>query len=219
MEQESRSRPNTFCTWAIRREPRDSGGSGRYPERSAREIVEAFRARFAKGCDAGVWKRLSNAVLEPANPFDVKARRQIRQEALILGTLVFTALGVGRLLQSHCDYEVKSHGEIQESLLDRILRRGEDAGLLMSAVALVLVEAGYVAWLERLPAFPSAAHPAGFIDLPPWYEHPRVEVTLLLTILGGMIASGAGGVFSTSCASVRTLRSAPAHDADCPETA
>jgi hypothetical protein len=65
----------------------------------------------------------------------------------------------------------------------------------MSAVALVLVEAGYVAWLERLPAFPTTAHPAGFIDLPPWYEHPRVEVTLLLTVLGGMIAWAAWGVF------------------------
>jgi hypothetical protein len=53
----------------------------------------------------------------------------------------------------------------------------------------------YAAWLERLPALPSPAHPAGFIDLPPWYEHPRVEVTLLLTILGGIIAWAAWGVF------------------------
>ena len=41
-----------------------------------------------------------------------------------------------------------------EPLLNRILRRGEDAGLLVSAAALMLVEAGYVAWLERLPALP-----------------------------------------------------------------
>ena len=61
---------------------------------SATRIVDTFRARFAKACDAGVWKRLSNAVLEPANPFDVKAGRQFRQEALILGTLVFVALGL-----------------------------------------------------------------------------------------------------------------------------
>ena len=60
----------------------------------AAQIVEAFRARFGKGCDAGIWKRLSNAILEPANPFDVKARRQLKQEAIILGTLVFTALGL-----------------------------------------------------------------------------------------------------------------------------
>src|SRR5450432_1626804 len=54
---------------------------------SATRIVETFSARFAKACDAGVWKRLSNAVLEPGNPFDVKARRQPRLEAIILGTL------------------------------------------------------------------------------------------------------------------------------------
>jgi hypothetical protein len=61
---------------------------------SATRIVEGFRARFDKACDVGVWKRLSNVVLEPANRFDVKARRQFRQEAIILGTLVLTALGL-----------------------------------------------------------------------------------------------------------------------------
>ena len=69
-------------------------GTASIRNRSATRIVETFRARFAKACDAGVWKRLSNAVLEPANPFDVKAGRQFRQEALILGTLVFVALGL-----------------------------------------------------------------------------------------------------------------------------
>jgi hypothetical protein len=83
----------------------------------------------------------------------------------------------------------------KDPILNRILRRGEDAALLVSAAALMLMEAGYVAWLERLPALPSPAHPAGFIDLPPWYEHPRVEVTLLLTVLGGIIAWAAWGVF------------------------
>ena len=83
----------------------------------------------------------------------------------------------------------------KEPLLIRMLRRGEDAGLLVSAAALMLVEMGYVAWLERLPAFPSRVHPAGFLDLPPWHERPRVEVTLLLTVLGGMIAWAAWGVF------------------------
>src|ERR1039457_7723660 len=78
--------------------------------------------------------------------------------------------------------------------LNRILRRGEDAGLLVSTAALMLVEVGYVAWLERSPARPSPAHPAGFIDLPPWYERPRVEVTLLLTVVGGLIAWAAWGV-------------------------
>ena len=61
---------------------------------SVTRIVETFCARFAKACDAGVWKRLSNAVLEPANRFDAKVRRQLRQEAIILGALVLTALGL-----------------------------------------------------------------------------------------------------------------------------
>ena len=82
----------------------------------------------------------------------------------------------------------------KEPLLIRMLRRGEDAGLLVSAAALMLVEMGYVAWLERLPALPSPAHPVGFLDLPPWYEHPRVQATLLLTVLGGVIAWAALGV-------------------------
>jgi hypothetical protein len=64
------------------------------PSPSAARIVETFRARFAKASDAGVWKRLSMVVMEPANPFDVKARRQVRQEAIILGTLIFLALGL-----------------------------------------------------------------------------------------------------------------------------
>ena len=61
---------------------------------SVTRIVDTFRARFARACNAGVWKRLSNAVLEPGNPFHVKAHRQLRPEALILGTLVFAALGL-----------------------------------------------------------------------------------------------------------------------------
>ena len=61
---------------------------------SATRIVEGFRARFDKACDAGVRKRLSNAVLEPVNPFDFKARRPLRQEAIVLGTLVLTAFGL-----------------------------------------------------------------------------------------------------------------------------
>ena len=103
----------------------------------------------------------------------------------------------------------------KESLLNRILRRGGDAGLLVSAAALILVEAGYVAWLERLPALPSPAHPVGFLDLPPWYEHPRVEVTLLLTVLGGVIAWAALGVCglmrNRSDGAVAAMRRATVH--------
>ena len=74
--------------------PASSPEVARIQSPSAAWIVETFRARFAKACDAGVLKRLSNAVLQPANPFDVKAGRPLRQEASILGTLIFTALGL-----------------------------------------------------------------------------------------------------------------------------
>ena len=74
--------------------PAMSQEAARIQRPSAARIVESFRARFAKASDAGVWKRLSMAVMEPANPFDVKARRQVRQEAIILGTLILTALGL-----------------------------------------------------------------------------------------------------------------------------
>ena len=57
-------------------------------------IVEAFRVRFGKACDVGVCQRLSNALLEPANPFAARSRRHVRQEAIILGTLVLAALGL-----------------------------------------------------------------------------------------------------------------------------
>ena len=72
--------------------------------------------------------------------------------------------------------------------LDRVLKRAEDLGLLFCFLALLLVETGYVAWLERLPAFPAPEQPHPFIALPPFYGRPRVEVTLLLTVLGGMIS-------------------------------
>jgi len=75
-----------------------------------------------------------------------------------------------------------------QSRLNRALRQGETIGISVYIAALILVEAGYIAWLERLPALPKNGNPIGFLDLPPWYDHPRAEVTLLLTILGGLIA-------------------------------
>jgi hypothetical protein len=60
----------------------------------ATRIVEAFRVRFRKACDVGVCQRLSNALLEPANPFAARSRRHVRHEAIILGTLILAALGL-----------------------------------------------------------------------------------------------------------------------------
>ncbi len=71
--------------------PQEAGG---IQTDSAARIVELFGRRFGKAYDAGIWKRLSNLFLEPANPFDVKARRQFRQEAIVLGTFILTALGL-----------------------------------------------------------------------------------------------------------------------------
>ena len=57
-----------------------------------KEIKETAAARFAKACDAGVWKRLTSVLLEPANPFDPKVPRRLRREAVVLGSLVLTFL-------------------------------------------------------------------------------------------------------------------------------
>ena len=61
---------------------------------SAARIVELFRGRFGKAYDAGIWKRLSNVFLEPANPFDIKTRRPFRQEAIVLGAFILISLGL-----------------------------------------------------------------------------------------------------------------------------
>jgi hypothetical protein len=75
----------------------------------------------------------------------------------------------------------------RKHLLIRILRRGEELGLLFSFLLLILVELGYIAWLQRLPAFPTPERHDPLLLLPPWYDHPRAPVTLLLTLVGGMI--------------------------------
>ena len=60
----------------------------------ATRIVEAFRVRFRNACDVGVCQRLSNALLEPANPFAARPRRHVKQEAIILGALILAAVGL-----------------------------------------------------------------------------------------------------------------------------
>ena len=42
----------------------------------------------------------------------------------------------------------------QRHIIDRLLKHGEDIGPVICFLTLLLVETGYVAWLERLPAFP-----------------------------------------------------------------
>ena len=73
--------------------------------------------------------------------------------------------------------------------LDGTLREGEVAGLYFTTALLIVVEFCFVCWLNRIqiPDVPNAG--SGFIVLPPWYQKPRFEVTLLLTILAGLLFS------------------------------
>ena len=79
--------------------------------------------------------------------------------------------------------------------LDGALRRGEVAGLYFTTALLVVVEFCFVCWLNRIAIPDLSAAGAGFIVLPPWYQKPRFEVTLLLTILAGLLFSVCWGLW------------------------
>jgi hypothetical protein len=59
---------------------------------SPKEVTKAAGARFGEACDSGVWKRLTSVLLEPANPFDPKAPRRFRREAVVLGGMLLSFL-------------------------------------------------------------------------------------------------------------------------------
>ena len=71
--------------------------------------------------------------------------------------------------------------------LDKTLRGGEIAGLYFTIALLVVVEFCFVYWLNRMQIPDIANVGSGFIVVPPWYQKPRFEVTLLLTILAGLL--------------------------------
>ena len=79
--------------------------------------------------------------------------------------------------------------------LDGALRGGEVAGLYFTTALLIVVEFCFVYWLNRIqiPDVPNVG--SGFIVLPPWYRKPRFEVTLLLTILAGLLFSVCWGLW------------------------
>ena len=79
--------------------------------------------------------------------------------------------------------------------LDGALRRGEVAGLYFTTALLVVVEFCFVCWLNRIPIPDVPTAGSGFIVLPPWYRKPRFEVTLLLTILAGLLFSVCWGLW------------------------
>jgi hypothetical protein len=68
------------------------------------------------------------------------------------------------------------------------LHRGEVVGLYFTTVLLIVVEFCFVYWLQhlRIPETVSSAEP-GFVAMPPWYQKPRFEITILLTIVAGIV--------------------------------
>ncbi len=81
--------------------------------------------------------------------------------------------------------------------LDAVLRQGELVGLSFMTAMLIVVEFCFVYWLHWIQiSEPSSKAASGFIVMPPWYQRPRFEVTLLLTILAGLLFSVCWGLWS-----------------------
>jgi hypothetical protein len=81
--------------------------------------------------------------------------------------------------------------------LDGVLREGEIVGLYFTTAMLIVVEFCFVYWIHRMQ-IPEASSKAAssFIVMPPWYQKPRFEVTLLLTILAGLLFSVCWGLWN-----------------------
>ena len=81
--------------------------------------------------------------------------------------------------------------------LDGVLREGEIVGLYFTIALLIVVEFCFVYWLHRMQIPEASSRAAsGFIVMPPWYQKPRFEVTLLLTILAGLLFSVCWGLWN-----------------------
>ena len=79
--------------------------------------------------------------------------------------------------------------------LDGALRGAEVAGLHFTTALLIVVEFCFVYWLNRIQIPDGPNMGLGFIVLPPWHRKPRFEVTLLLTILAGLLSSVCWGLW------------------------
>lgn len=98
--------------------------------------------------------------------------------------------------------------------LDRVLQEGEMFGLIFMALMLIVIEGCLVYWLHHLQFRERPASPSGFLVMPPWYQKPRFEVTLLLTIAAGTLFSACRGLCdfwrerdrATSVEIIKTLR-------------
>ena len=98
--------------------------------------------------------------------------------------------------------------------MQRFLKRAEDLGLLFCFLALILVEAGYVVWLYRLPTFPTLEQPnPSDLQLiePLWCGRPKVVVSLLPSVLGGMLAGSAWSLVAFFRSKRRAAATVDAH--------
>ena len=80
--------------------------------------------------------------------------------------------------------------------LDRVLQEGEMFGLAFMALMLIVIEGCLVYWLRHMQFPDRPVSPSGFLIMPPWYQKPRFEVTLLLTIAAGTLFSACRGLWS-----------------------
>ena len=67
-------------------------------------------------------------------------------------------------------------------------------GLVFMALMLIVIEGCLVYWLHHMQFTERPVSPSGFLVMPPWYQKPRFEVTLLLTIAAGMLFSACRGL-------------------------
>jgi hypothetical protein len=79
--------------------------------------------------------------------------------------------------------------------LDKVLRGGEIAGLYFATALLIVVEFCFVYWLNQIQVSDAVNAGSGFIVVPPWYRKPRFEVTLLITLLAGLLFSICRGLW------------------------
>ncbi|MCZ2076135.1 MAG: hypothetical protein LC130_14180 [Bryobacterales bacterium] len=79
--------------------------------------------------------------------------------------------------------------------IERILREGELLGLVFTVLLLIVIEACFVYWLNHLHLPTRTWSQPGLLVLPPWYQEPRFEVTLLLTIAAGTLFSVPRGLW------------------------
>jgi hypothetical protein len=79
--------------------------------------------------------------------------------------------------------------------LDRVLQEGEMFGLVFVALLLIVIEGCLVYWLHHMQFPDRPVSPSGFLVMPLWYQKPRFEVTLLLTIAAGTLFSACRGLY------------------------